>query len=106
MKALPLILACLMLAACFTHPVQQGSVIKPEALAQIHVGDSRYYVERMLGTPVLKDVLHPRRATYIEDHADPGNDQVYRHTVIIEYNSSDEVVEIRRTGFDEGKKGG
>ncbi|MDX8411043.1 MAG: outer membrane protein assembly factor BamE [Mariprofundaceae bacterium] len=97
-------LLLLLLTSCFKYPVHQGNVIKPEALAQIHKGDSRYYIERILGTPVLKDALHPRQATYIEDRVDDKEDKVYRHMVEIEYSDSDEVISIERLGFDHGEE--
>jgi len=96
-------LIVLLLAACFKYPVHQGNVIKPEELVQVRMGDSRYYVERVLGTPVLKDVLHPRRATYIEDRVDDKEDKVFRRRVEIEYNDADVVISIGREGFDDGE---
>ena len=93
----------MLLAACFNYPVHQGNIIKQEQLVQIRVGDSRYYVERILGAPVLKDVLHPRRATYIEHRVDDDEDIEYQHRVEIEYSDSDEVVSIEKLGFDQGE---
>lgn len=87
------------LSACLKFPTQQGNVLKAETLANIHKDDSRFHVESQIGTPVLRDDLHPNRAIYMEDFIDPDTDEKYQHRVEIIYSEAGRVKSIKRFGF-------
>jgi len=99
MVALALLLP---LSACLQFPTQQGNVLKAETLANIHKDDSRFHVESQIGTPVLRDDLHPNRAIYIEDFIDPDTDEKYQRRVEIIYSEAGRVKSIKRFGFESG----
>ncbi len=95
-----LMIPILFLAGCLQHPLHQGNDLDPSVVSAIREGDSRFRVEKLMGSPVLSDPLHPNRAIYIEDFADPDTGEKYRRKVVIEYDSSRQVKEITRTGFN------
>jgi len=104
-------LACigvlLPLAACMQFVSQQGNVLKPKKVAQIQVQDSRFEVESLIGTPVLKDDMHPNRAIYMEEYNNPDTGEKFQRRVEIIYNESGRVKSIKRFGFDnKAKEGG
>ena len=95
-----IVLALLLpLSACLQFVTQQGNVLKPEKLANIHKDDSRFHVESQIGTPVLRDDLHPNRAIYMEDFIDPDTDEKYQRRVEIIYSEAGRVKSIKRFGF-------
>jgi len=87
------------LAACMQFTMQQGNVIKPEKLADIHVEDSRFHVESLIGTPVLRDAMHPNRAIYVDDYNNPDTDETHQRRVEIIYSDAGRVKSIRLFGF-------
>lgn len=89
------------LSACLQFTTQQGNVLKAETLANIHKDDSRFHVESQIGTPVLRDDLHPNRAIYIEDFIDPDTDEKYQRRVEIIYSEAGRVKSIKRFGFND-----
>jgi len=88
------------LAACYKVSTQQGNVLKAENLARIQLQDSRYQVESLIGTPVLRDDLHPERAIYVDEYNNPDTGEVRQRRVEIIYNESGRVKSIQRFGFD------
>ncbi|MDQ6987562.1 MAG: outer membrane protein assembly factor BamE [Mariprofundaceae bacterium] len=92
------------LASCLQFPTHQGNVLKPAKLADIRVDDSRFHVESVLGTPVLKDDLHPNRAIYVEDYNNEETDTAYQRRVEITYGASGRVKSIKRYGFGNDNK--
>jgi len=102
LKIITVIAFLLPLTACMKVITQQGNVLKPEKIAEIHVGDSRFQVESLIGTPVLKDTLHPNRVIYVEDYNNPDTGEKYRHRVEIFYDESGRVKDIQRFGFNAG----
>lgn len=57
----------LLINGCAIHrpDVQQGNILTPEMLAQLHAGLSKKQVKFLLGTPVVNDAFHPDRWDYI-----------------------------------------
>jgi len=96
---LAILVLLLPLSACLQFTTQQGNVLKPETLANIHKDDSRFHVESQIGTPVLRDDLHPNRAIYMEDFIDPDTDEKYQRRVEITYSEAGRVKSIKRFGF-------
>ena len=86
-------------SGCLPHVIQQGNMLDPKKVDQIQVGDTRYSVETLLGTPVLHDLMHPNRATYIDEYNDPKTDKHYIRGIVIVYDDALRVVSIRRFGF-------
>jgi len=91
------------LASCLTFTTHQGNVLKPTKLAAIHINDSRFHVESLLGTPMLKDDMRPKQAIYVEDFNDPDTGQQYLRRVEIIYSKSGRVKGIKRFGFSSKK---
>ncbi|HKJ83062.1 MAG TPA: outer membrane protein assembly factor BamE [Mariprofundaceae bacterium] len=98
------LIALLLLGGCLKHVMQQGNVIKPELARQIQVGDSRFRVQRLLGTVVLHDSLHPHHAIYVDDYYNPNTGKKYRRRVDIVYDDAWRVKNVRLTGFDTPRK--
>ena len=57
----------LLVGGCTIHvpDVQQGNVLDPAVLAQIHPGLSKKQVKYLLGTPIISDPFHPERWDYV-----------------------------------------
>jgi outer membrane protein assembly factor BamE len=57
----------LLLNGCAIHKpdVQQGNILEPAMLAQLHTGLSKKQVKFLLGTPMISDPFHPERWDYI-----------------------------------------
>ncbi|MFQ5582592.1 MAG: outer membrane protein assembly factor BamE [Mariprofundaceae bacterium] len=88
------------LSGCLHYVTHQGNVLDPAKIAQIREGDTKFHVETLLGTPVLKNTLHPNRVTYIEDYKNPETGETYRRGIEITYDAALRVTHIRRFGFD------
>ena len=86
-------------SGCLKHVIQQGNVLRPDKVDQIQVGDTRFSVETLLGTPVMHDIMHPDRATYIEEYSDPKTHKHYIRGIIITYDDALRVASIHRFGF-------
>ncbi|MDQ6960845.1 MAG: outer membrane protein assembly factor BamE [Mariprofundaceae bacterium] len=91
----------LILSGCLQHVMHQGNVLKPELVAGIQEGDSRFHVESVLGTPVLRDVLHPNRSIYAESYKNPDTGKSFLRRVEITYDQDARVASIRDFGFKE-----
>jgi outer membrane protein assembly factor BamE len=59
--------AVFLIAGCTIHvpDVQQGNILDPAVLAQIHPGLSKKQVKYLLGTPIISDAFHPERWDYV-----------------------------------------
>ncbi|MDX8391480.1 MAG: outer membrane protein assembly factor BamE [Mariprofundaceae bacterium] len=90
----------LSLASCMHFATHQGNVLKPAKLLDIRISDSRFHVESVLGSPVLKDELHPNHAIYIEDFKDEETGTEYQRRIEIIYSGSGRVKTINRHGFN------
>ena len=86
-------------SGCLKHVIQQGNVLKPEKVDQVQVGDTRFSVETLLGTPVMHDIMHPNKATYIEEYSNPKTGEHYIRGIVITYDEALRVASIRRFGF-------
>ncbi|MDT8377036.1 MAG: outer membrane protein assembly factor BamE [Mariprofundaceae bacterium] len=86
--------------ACMQHEIHQGNVLKDENVWLIQEGDSQFRVETLLGSPAIKDALHPNRVTYVEDHrnSDTAPDRLRR--IDITYDDALRVKKIEYFGFE------
>jgi len=59
--------AVILINGCTIHipDVQQGNVLEPEVLAQLHPGLSKKQVKFLMGTPIIRDAFHPERWDYV-----------------------------------------
>jgi outer membrane protein assembly factor BamE len=68
-NAVLLVLACLILSACFLKPykipIQQGNFLDPAVIAKLKPGMTRSQVKFLLGTPLITDPFHPERWDYV-----------------------------------------
>ncbi len=99
---LPLMVG-LSLSGCLKTPVQQGNVLHSKQVEAISVGDTRFRVETLLGTPVLKDILHPNRAVYVESYEDEATGELRNRHVTVVYDQSLRVQSIDRSAMGDGK---
>lgn len=62
-----LLAIALLMGGCAIHKpdVQQGNIMEPENLAQLHVGLTKKQVQFLMGTPMIQDPFHPERWDYI-----------------------------------------
>ena len=89
----------LSMAACRTYEIRQGNVLKDENVLAIQVGDSRFKVESLLGTPAMKDPLRPNRVRYVEDHRNSKTEPDKLRVIEITYDEALRVKKIDYSGF-------
>lgn len=66
------------------HPdVEQGNLIKPEQIANLHTGMNKQQVEQVLGYPVMVNMYEENRLIYVYTLA-PGRGQTIKKQLIIE----------------------
>lgn len=94
-----LLLATLAAGGCMKQAILQGNVMKADNVWQIGVGDTRFRVESLLGTPAIQDPLHPNRVHYVEEVDNPDTGEKYTRGVDIEYDNALRVKSIHRYGF-------
>jgi outer membrane protein assembly factor BamE (lipoprotein component of BamABCDE complex) len=82
------------------EPIHQGNRLDLKKINMIETGITKFNVEVILGAPILKDVLHPYRATYIEEFEDEASGELITRGIEINYDKSMRVKEIRRFGFE------
>lgn len=99
MRLLWLMIMMFVLSGCLQHVLHQGNVLKPGLVASIQEGDSRFHVESVLGTPVLKEDFHPNRSIYVETYKDPDTGESFQHRVEITYGRDSRVLSIKSFGF-------
>lgn len=99
----PSLILAVLLSGCVYEPIHQGNRIKPDEAYLIREGDTKFRVEQALGTPVLKDVLHPNRASYVEQYEDEESGDIKTRSVIITYDNALRVKHIQRSGLDKDK---
>jgi outer membrane protein assembly factor BamE len=87
--------------ACMQHEIHQGNVLKDESIWLIEEGDSKFKVESLLGSPAIRDVLHPNRVTYVEDHRNSETDPDKLRRIDITYDNALRVIKIEYFGFDQ-----
>jgi outer membrane protein assembly factor BamE (lipoprotein component of BamABCDE complex) len=97
--ALLLFSTTLALAGCMSHPIHQGNVMKADNVWAIQEGDTRFRVESLLGTPAIKDPLHPNRVHYVEEVDNDDSGEKFTRGVDIEYDNALRVKSIHRYGF-------
>ncbi len=90
----------LVLGACHNRVIQQGNVLKEDKLEQIKVGDSKFQVETLMGSPAINDALHPRHVYYIEQYENPETDESFIRRVEIHYDKSLRVTAIHHFNMD------
>ncbi len=90
-----LLLCCSWLNACMYPEIHQGNRLKPQAAMAVHAGMTQYEVEGLLGSPILTDVLHPNRATYLEYYLDRETKQHWSRRLEVYYSSAKRVQKVR-----------
>lgn len=86
--------------ACIKQNIHQGNVIDPDSVWIIQEGDTRFAVERELGSPAIQDKAYPQRALYIEDFYDENTGKKYTRGVEVIYDEAWRAKSIRRFGFE------
>jgi len=97
-KVLMLMVLLGLMTSCHSRLIQQGNVLKEDKVEQIKVGDSRFRVETLMGTPALNDSLHPGHVYYIEQHENPETDEAFIRRVDIVYDKALRVLSVEHTG--------
>ncbi len=95
-------------ASCRTYEIHQGNVMEDENIWSIATGDSKFKVESLLGSPAMKDPLHPNIVRYVEDHRnieeEEGKEEEQEKLRVIEI-TYDEALRVKRVnyiGFNQG----
>lgn len=86
--------------ACIKQKIHQGNVIDTDSIWIIQEGDTRFAIESEMGTPMIKDSNHPKRALYIEEFYDEETGEKYTRGVEIIYDNAWRAKNIRRFGFE------
>jgi outer membrane protein assembly factor BamE len=80
------LIACVvfLVSACTIHipDVQQGNVLEPDVLAQLHPGLSKKQVRFLMGTPIIHDAFHPDRWDYVYLLASQGSKTIRQRVTI------------------------
>ena len=96
-------LLCLIIAlsstACMHRDTHQGNTLNDNDVWLIQEGDTKFHVETVLGTPAIKDLLHPNHVQYVEQVKEKEGDIAYTRGVIIDYDDALRVKNIERFGF-------
>ncbi|MDQ6975615.1 MAG: outer membrane protein assembly factor BamE [Mariprofundaceae bacterium] len=100
LKLWVLVSIVLMFSACHNRIIQQGNVLKTSKLAQIKVGDSKFQVETLMGSPAMNDPLHPRHVYYIEQYENQETDVAFIRRIEINYDKSLRVTNIHRFNIE------
>jgi len=102
MKTIPLL--CLLIAlsgtACVYRNINQGNVFNDGDVWLVQEGDTKFHVETILGTPAIKDILHPNRVQYVEQVKEFDPDVAYTRGIIIDYDDALRVKHLKRFGFE------
>lgn len=97
-------LLCLLIAlsstACMHRDTHQGNALNDRDVWLVQEGDTKFHVESTLGTPAIKDLLHPNRVQYIEQVKELDPDVSYTRGIIIDYDDALRVKHLKRFGFD------
>lgn len=99
-RLLAMSMLALFASGCMTQTIHQGNVFKDDSVWLVQEGDSRFKVENILGSPALKDILHPNVAHYVEKYHDPDTGEKYVRGIDITYDDALRVISIRRFGFE------
>ncbi|MCL7751474.1 outer membrane protein assembly factor BamE [Guyparkeria hydrothermalis] len=80
--------------------IQQGNIYEEAQIERLREGMPQSQVRAILGTPSLNDIFHQgQRDTYIY-YDKRGKEEAFRHTLVIEYDSTGRVASIQRDGMD------
>jgi outer membrane protein assembly factor BamE len=87
-------------AGCTIHvaDVQQGNVLDPDVLAQLHKGLSKKQVQFLMGTPIINDAFHPNRWDYVYLFSSQDSKTIRRRVTV--YFDHDTVSRIEADGID------
>lgn len=97
----PILIACILFfSGCMHEPIHQGNRLKIGEILQIKEGDTKFYVEQTLGSPVLDSALQPNRVLYYEEYEDMESGEMNKRGVEITYDDALRVHKIRRFGFE------
>ena len=101
MKLFITLMICVLIStACIKQKIHQGNIIDPDSIWIIQEGDTRFAIEQEMGTPMVKDSAHPKRALYIEEFYDEETGEQYTRGVEIIYDDAWRAKNIRRFGFE------
>ncbi|EAU54108.1 outer membrane protein assembly factor BamE [Mariprofundus ferrooxydans] len=102
MRYLTIMITTLLLAACTAEPIHQGNRIDLTNAALIKQGDTKFHIEQALGSPVLKDVMHPNKAVYYEEFKDEKSGEMVKRRVEVTYDDAKRALSIERFGLGHG----
>ncbi|MDQ6955245.1 MAG: outer membrane protein assembly factor BamE [Mariprofundaceae bacterium] len=80
---------------------QQGNILNKDEAWLLQEGDTKFRVESLLGTPAIKDLLHPNRVQYIEQVKKNNDNIAYTRGIIIDYDQALRIKHIQRFGFED-----
>jgi len=98
-KLLWSMMVLLAMTACVQRPIHQGNEVTKKLLPEIHVGDSKFEVENLWGSPAILDPLHPNRVEYVQQLKDKEKGEDFVRGVVVEYDRALHVQSIKPFGF-------
>lgn len=87
-KLLYTLLLVLLLPGCnIVHKmeIEQGNVITPQMLEQIHTGMTKKQVEEIMGTPILLNTFNDNRVDYVYTFK-PAGGKMTEKSVVLTFN--------------------
>ena len=90
----------ILLSGCTIHvpDVQQGNVLEPAVLAQLHTGLSKKQVGFLMGTPIIRDTFNPNRWDYVYMLESQGKKTIRKRVTL--FFDHDTVSRIETDGVD------
>jgi outer membrane protein assembly factor BamE (lipoprotein component of BamABCDE complex) len=89
-------IVCLLVGGCvYRLDIQQGNLLKEDAVDQVTIGMSRSAVQFLLGTPMIADAFHQDRWDYAY-YLRHGHSRELEKRWIIVYFADDRVTDIER----------
>lgn len=91
-----LVSACSNLPGLHQTDIRQGNEVEETRLAQIKPGMPALEVQRILGTPLVRDPYHPNVWHYTFLHSLSTGEEVTQQNVKIIFDRNDKVVSVER----------
>lgn len=93
MKILLILFILSPIAGCYHINIQQGNIITPRDVKNIHRGMTEQAVINAIGSPILENVYDDNRKVYVYTYQPGGKKMSQRHLIIYFYRG-------RVTSFD------
>ncbi len=86
LRILTILLVSAGLTACYHPDIQQGNILTPAQIQQIHLGMSQSEVEEVLGQPILDNAFSDDQLTYVYSNWPNHGDFVEKKLILLFHN--------------------